>query len=204
MRIGINVPNELLERVKAIRPEVNVSQVCREALEEYVHKSDRIAEQVAVDKLDEHITRLAESDLYPLVEPDWEGFALEDARDWLSKATHKDWDAFCDNRDFLKRNRREDETWFADVHGIDDVRRFWHRKDEHEDWLLYQYEVDWNSSALADAREKYEHTWIAYLEEVRRLWEQRRREEREKVMAERRKNWQTLKEPKIPPQLQEW
>ena len=34
MRIGINVPNGLLDRVKQIRPEVNVSQVCRGALEQ--------------------------------------------------------------------------------------------------------------------------------------------------------------------------
>ena len=41
MRLGINVPDELLRRVKEIRPRVNVSQVCRQALERYVD----IAEQ---------------------------------------------------------------------------------------------------------------------------------------------------------------
>ena len=32
MRIGINVPNDLIEQVKAIAPDVNVSHICREAL----------------------------------------------------------------------------------------------------------------------------------------------------------------------------
>ena len=49
MRIGINVPNELLQRVKAIRPEVNVSQICREALEESARNAERVRARVAAD-----------------------------------------------------------------------------------------------------------------------------------------------------------
>ena len=33
MRIGVNVPNELLERVKEIEPRVNISSICRKAIE---------------------------------------------------------------------------------------------------------------------------------------------------------------------------
>ena len=156
MRIGINVPNELLKRVKAIRPEVNVSQICRDALEEYVRKADHVAAQVADDGIEANLARIGESDLFPLAEPDWEGLALEDARDWLAKATPEDWDRYLGIRSFLERNGREDETWFADLHGIHEVKRFPHREEEHREWLLAQYEIDPDSRAIAEARNRYE------------------------------------------------
>ena len=151
MRIGINVPNELLKRVKAIRPEVNVSQICRDALEEHVRKDDRVAAQVAADGVEDHLARIGESDLFPIIEPDWEGFALEDVRDWLSKATTENWERYLDYRHFLERHDREDETWFADLHGIDDVKRFPHREAEHREWFIAQYETNPESSPITEA-----------------------------------------------------
>ena len=61
MRIGVNIPNELMNRVKEIRPPVNVSQVCREALEERAMTHDRVLSQVASDGVDDQVFRLAES-----------------------------------------------------------------------------------------------------------------------------------------------
>ena len=201
MRIGINVPNELLKRVKAIRPEVNVSQICRDALEEYVRKADHVAAQVAGDGIEVHLARIDESNLFPLTEPDWEGLALEDARGWVAKSTPEDWDRYLGVRSFLERNGREDETWFADVHGIDEVKRFPHREEEHREWLLAQYEIDPDSRAITEARNRYERTFIAYLEEVRRLWEKQRKERRERIVAERKERIQALGKPELPPRL---
>ena len=95
----------LLKKVREIRPEVNVSQICRDALEEYVRKSGRVAAQVADDGIEAHLARIGESDLFPLAEPDWEGLALEDARDWLAKATPEDWDRYLGIRSFLEHER---------------------------------------------------------------------------------------------------
>ena len=106
MRIGINVPNELLKRVKAIQPEVNVSQICRNALEEFAQRSDRVVAQAADDDIKKHLEKIGQSDLFPLVEPDWEGMALEDARDWLTRATAENWDRYLEIRHFLERQGR--------------------------------------------------------------------------------------------------
>ena len=201
MRIGINLPNELLKRVKSIRPEVNVSQICRDALEEYARKADRVTAQVTYDGIEAHLARIGESDLFPLAEPDWEGLALEDARDWLARATPEDWDSYLGIRSFLERNGREDETWFADVHGIDEVKRFPHREEEHREWLLVQYEIDPNSHAITEARNRYERTFIAYLEEVRHLWEKQQKERGEKIVSERKEGIQARGKPELPPQL---
>lgn len=201
MRIGIYVPNKLLERVKAIRPEANVSQICRDALEEYAYRSERVAAQAAADPVAEHLARIGESDLFPLIEPDWEGLALEDARNWLAKATPNDWDRYLEIHGFLERRGRKNETWFADVHGIDEVKRFPHREAEHREWLLTQYEIDPESQAITEARERYRRTFVAYLEEVRRLWEEQRKEIRDTVMGERTERMRDQGKPELPPQL---
>ena len=49
MRVGINVPDELLRRVKEIRPQVNVSQVCRQALERCVEIAEMAKAQAIAD-----------------------------------------------------------------------------------------------------------------------------------------------------------
>ena len=59
MRIGINIPDELLRKVKAIRPPVNVSEVCRDALDRCVEMSDQAKAQAIADGVDEHVIRLA-------------------------------------------------------------------------------------------------------------------------------------------------
>lgn len=202
MRIGINVPNELVQRVKQANPDVNVSQICREALENYARQSERIAVQVAEDGVEGRLDNYMDLEHFPLVEPDWEGFAFEDAQDWLNKATPADWCEFLCHREWLRARGREDETWFADTHGMDGVKRFWDRRKENEDWILSRYEMD-ESFSLNEIRSRYERTWIAYLEEVRRLWEQYRQAKHQEMMAERQKNWQALRKPELPPQLQD-
>ena len=90
MRIGINVPSELMKKVKAIRPAVNVSQICREALDERVRVGERAIAQAEADGVDEQVVRLAESLGNSLIEPDWETYALEDAREWVREGDGPD------------------------------------------------------------------------------------------------------------------
>ena len=87
MRIGINVPDELLKELKQVRPEVNVSQVCREALANRVEVARRAADRAIGDGVDEHVQRLDRSATKPPIEPDWEAYALDDARAWVRTVT---------------------------------------------------------------------------------------------------------------------
>ena len=57
MRIGVNIPDELLQRVREIRPEVNVSQICRQALEDRAALAERVKAQVEEDGIGTHIQR---------------------------------------------------------------------------------------------------------------------------------------------------
>ena len=88
MRIGINVPDRVLNRIKALDPEVNVSKMCRQALEDYCAVLERARERVASDGVHEQVVRCPKGNS---IEPDWVGYALDDARDWVN-AIDPAWD----------------------------------------------------------------------------------------------------------------
>lgn len=94
MRIGINIPRELHERLQPLKGTMNISQICREALEKHVEKYEEFvgwldsdcARQVVAEICDKEIQRKA------LVEVDWETIGYQDAKDWVEAATLVDWD----------------------------------------------------------------------------------------------------------------
>ena len=107
MRIGINVPDRVLNRIKALDPEVNVSKMCREALEDCCAVLERARARVASDGVLEQVVRLSEGQL---IEPDWVGYALDDARDWVNAISPRGWSSFFRFYDSLK-SAGKDVAW---------------------------------------------------------------------------------------------
>ena len=105
MRIGINVPNALLEHVKQISPPVNVSEVCRKALQQYVEIDQRAKVQVESDASDKRISDLVEKTSLP-PEPDWVGLALDNAAHFVQNVTVEDWDDVVEMLDELREEGR--------------------------------------------------------------------------------------------------
>ena len=213
MRIGINVPNELLQRVKDIRPEVNVSQICREALESRAAEAERIAAQTDIDGITEHILRLAESDKAPLLEPDWVGMALEDARDWVRAVDVDLWFDFCRDYD----ERIEDGNDVKSLPGFwamqAKAKGLWERHDETREWYFQQMRLCIHSPAKRQAvlarQEKdvndYRRTWLGYVLEARRRLQEYVDAEYEKQAARReRERKANFSEPELPPQMVEY
>ena len=205
MRIGINVPNELVKRIKQIRPAVNVSLVSREALEKRAEFHERVAAQVAADDIEEHIQRLAESGSGSLIEPDWESYGLEDARDWVRAVTPETWDRFIYQYDHLVGKGRSVEEMVDLWSASNNARGLPNRLDENSEWFIEQYDVLISSGSndnLHDrATREYAQAWLSYVVEVRSRLEKRRKEEYERVMAEREEERQSLKSAELPSQL---
>ena len=205
MRIGINVPNELLKQVKEIRPEVNVSQVCREALQNYVELARTATALASMNGMDELVGQLDESVGKPMIEPDWEAFGFEDAQNWVRAVTPEIWDRFIYQHDFLLREGRDPaelvDSWSSDG----DVRGFNRRQSDHFDWFSEQHELLIEAgiyvNLLEKALTKYARAWLAYVNEARRRLEKLRKERYDKVMAERAESWQARPEPEAPEQL---
>ena len=204
MRIGINVPNELLERVKEIRPAVNISQVCREALDARVETFERAVSRASADG---QVVRLAESLGNPLIEPDWETYALEDAREWIGKVSADDWEWFIEDYEYFIGNNRGNEVWFRGEWwtGMIGAKGFSDRRRENHEWFLTQFRVKSglgsNVNPYQEAEEKYTRAWLGYVNEVRRMLKRHWKDEYDKLVAEREQYRLSLPEPELPPQL---
>ena len=206
MRIGINVPNELMKRVKEISPAVNVSQVCREALEKRVRVRESAISQAEDDGADKEVVRLAESLGNSLIEPDWETYGLKDAREWMKRVTAEDWEYFIEDYDYYLENGRDDiwfrVEWWSSMNGS---KGFWHRRRENQAWFFAQFRVKSESGNSAnpfeEAQKEYARVWLGYVLEVRRRLEKHWKDEYEKVIVERRQYRLSLPDPELPPQL---
>ena len=205
MRIGINVLDELLKQVKQVRPEVNVSQVCRDALADHVEVARRAAARAVSDGVDEHVQRLNRSVAKPPIEPDWEAYALDDARAWVRLVTPEAWEQFVYQADFLRRNGRDEiemvSLWSHGDRGVGLA----YRLNENREWLMSQYDLDFefgtNSNPRETAVRKYGRAWLGYVHEVRRLLDKHRKDEYERVMAERAEQRRSRPDPELPLQL---
>ena len=110
MRIGINIPKELHQRVQPLKGTMNISQICREALEAHVEKYEEYIGWLDSDAGKEVVASICEkeSERKALVEVDWETIGYQDAKDWVQAATLADWD-------YWNRSRtdpvRKDTVW---------------------------------------------------------------------------------------------
>ena len=207
MRLGINVPNELLKRVKEIRPQVNVSKVCREALEHRVEIAERAKAQAIDDGLDEPVARLAQFAEAPPIEPDWVAYALDDARNWTQSVTPEDWKMFIYQSDFRRAKGWEEADMVDHWSGSGDDRGLTYRlyvMGESKEWFEHQFEEQFESGGPdlhEKAREEYSRAWLGYVHEARRKLEKLHKEEYDRVMAERAEYRQSRPAPELPQQL---
>ena len=205
MRIGVNVPNEILKQIKEVRPKVNVSQVCREALQERVEIAQRAVAQTVEDNVSERVAQLDESTTKPVIEPDWERLALEDAREWVRKVTPEAWNTFVNQSDFFRREGRDESVMISSWASSANVKgpdiRLW----ENRDWFIEQYDLQFltgtESNLQEQARKKYGRTWLVYVYEARRLLEKHRKDEYDRIMAERVIALESSPAPELPTQL---
>ena len=209
VRIGINVPNELLQRVRKITPEVNVSQVCRDALERRASVAERAAAQAVSDGVDYQVDRLYQSIPKPLPKPDWEALAYEDARGWIRNFKPERLQWFIETLDFLRENGRDVldmvPHWSMGSVYAEGVKGFYHRREENTEWFIEQYEIEEMSgiNLHQSVMEEYSRAWLSYVNEVVRLLEERRKDEYERQMAEREERRQPLPKPELPPRIED-
>ena len=213
MRIGINVPNDLLNRVKAVQPPVNISRVCRESLTKLADNHDLAVERVRSDGTVERVLRFFSEEGELLVEPDWVGYALDDAAAWVSNVSPDDWDEFWARHGRLERVDG-DMLWLVEHQPRSAGTKGWHeRHEENGEWIIAQYDeqfargVSSGRNITQECRQEYGRAWLSYVEEVRRQQLAYIEAKRQALLAE----WEREKEeamrsrqaPELPPQLQE-
>ena len=204
MRIGVNVPNDLLQQVKKINPPVNVSDVCRKALEEYVNLARRTASQVHSDNVDVKITHLFQETSLP-PEPDWVGLALDNAANWVRSVMPEEWNDFVEDVDGMRQKEQPEDllvgVWTLQYGG----KGIMSHLAEYGDLLMRAARPSVRAVLARDAwdrgRREYTRAWLGYVYEVRRLIEQRRKEAYERLRAEYDAAFRARPGPEVPEHL---
>ena len=81
MRIGVNIPNDLYRRMEPIKHTINISQVCREAIETYVEDYERARDRLESDDINETVDRLFSEEEQMTI--DWKELGWTDAKTWV-------------------------------------------------------------------------------------------------------------------------
>ena len=103
VRIGVNIPNELMKRLEPLKPELNISQVCRDALEAKAENHERMQARLANDAIGPAIDRLLEQEkeFLAAISFDWQALGWEDAASWVKGASDDNWNDFLDELEWL-------------------------------------------------------------------------------------------------------
>ena len=198
MRIGINIPDELMRRLEPLKPELNISQVCREALEAKAESYE-----LMLRMMDDESTKTAvdlvwgqEQQHRQALEIDWEILGYEDAKSWANAATWEDWEY---------RNRRRDSVWMhgrrrkdasnAQATSLGEPKTFFDRERDLMDYIVKQdpefmewFESDFGGFKQIDfpgGERKYSLAWLAYTDAVWELIKQRQLEHSQRMSAQR-------------------
>ena len=165
MRIGINIPDELLKKMEPLKNVTNVSQICRNSIKTYVEAFERAKARIEKDG----ITRVAERLSNELVPPvvDWELLGIEDARMWVQLAKVDDFQCILERLEVLeKQGRSPDEVTIPRLQG---VKVFEQRSYEHEEWFDKQTESDPQINPYIEAKLIYQRGKVSYILAVWRM-----------------------------------
>ena len=187
MRIGINVPDDLLDKVKEVLPAGKVSQFFRDALQDRIKEEQRVKERVRDDGLDAEIAQLARGTELPQ-EPDWEGLAWDNAASWIKQVTPEDWNELLDLLDERRKEGKSEDIYVGLRDSEYEIQGITPRLMKYEKELWRAAPPSARAKLVLDAKDRcwreYNRAWLGYVYEVRRLIEQRRKEQYERLLTE--------------------
>ena len=181
MRIGINVPNELLKRMEPLKRMTNVSQICRDAIEAWVDSYERAKERAGRDGMEDVALRLRKQ--LESYEVDWEALGHEDAKIWAQMATLENFEHLFHNVRVAKRQGRLPGLWCAPI--LPGTKDYHERQGEHSEWFGRQIELDeYGPNPYLKSEEEYTRGWLAYLTAVWDMAKRRTEPKGEKQTAD--------------------
>ena len=169
MRIGINIPSELHRRLEPLKQHINISQICREAIEDRI----RCYEKALASRGDQHVVEAIgqtweeELKMRDIVEVDWGMLGCEDAKSWVTAAQLKDWNYLHHRQDIILRQGRP--HWEVPPPYLEGVKAFNERHAELYDRIRRQDDqfLDWlydghGGVDRGAAEREYMSAWLAY------------------------------------------
>ena len=191
MRIGINLPDELIKTLEPIKAFTNVSQICRQAIRERVDAFQRATDRAQSDGMDTAAARLITEHVNQYV--DWEALALEDAKLWVQLASLEDFDDLFHNLR-KKESKGRTDNWIPTNGFLAGTKTFVDRQYENQDWFYRQVEMDDAVNHIQVAETLYANSWLSY---VTAVWQM----VREGISAEARVREEALKNSRLEPEV---
>jgi len=159
MRIGINIPDDLLKRLEPLKTVTNVSQICREAIAMHVEAYERALIQAKEDGMNEIAARLG--NMIVPQEVDWELLGIEDAKMWVLLAKLGDFEYLLHRLDVLERQGRSPyQVPIPDVQG---VKFFENHLSDYDEWFEKLIAADEQTDHYANAKFKYQRAKLSYI-----------------------------------------
>ncbi len=212
MRIGVNIPNELMRRLQPLKPELNISQICRDAIASHVEKYENAIANLDGDSTKAVLERVTSEELRrrSILYVDWEAQGYEFAVAWVKAAEWQDWNQWHSIQAHLERQGRPEWDIEPRLHGVSGskIESFddrWHafherimsQSDEFLDWMdENNINPDWDVS-----KREFGRAWVAYLKVAWQRIHQRREEWYEARRKERLMAGSNHPEPEIPDHL---
>ena len=162
MRIGINVPDELLNRMQPIRRVANLSQICRQAIKDWVDAYERAKDHARTDGMEAVAARLLAQHARQSV--DWVALGHEDAKFWVQIASLKDFEGLFHNLKAQVREGRSD-NFIPFYRHLEGTKHFRDRQHEHQEWVYRQFELD-KPHHIQAAEMNYTRAWLSYVTAV--------------------------------------
>ena len=205
MRIGINIPNDLHRRLVPLKQYINISQICREAIEDRI----KCYEKALANRHDQDVERAIneileeERKMREIVEVNWGMLGCQDAKSWVTAAHLKDWEYLHHRQDVIRRQGRPPwvvpPPYLEGVKAFDDrlselQNRIWQQDDQFFDWLY----DDFGGIDREAAEKEYMSAWLAYTASAWDLFCQMREnheEECRRFESERNPNLQVARVP---------
>ncbi len=180
MRLGINIPNELHRRLEPLKQYINVSQICREAIEERVICYEKALASRTEQDIVSAMGRVwkEELEMRAVIEVNWGLSGCEDARPWVTAAELRDWEYLHHRQNVFERQGRPrwevEPPYIAGTKTFEDrwfqLRGRIHQQDEHFlDWLNERGGLDEEA-----ARREYMSAWLAYTDSAWNLIREKR------------------------------
>ena len=208
MRLGINIPNDLHRRLVPLKQYVNVSQICREAIEHRIRPYEKALASGSHEDVAKAVERVWEEEriLREVVEVDWGMLGYEDAKSWIERAQLKDWDYLHHREEVIERQGRP--RWDVPPPNLEGVKTFPERFFElsgrimkHDDllpnWLFEQY----GSIDTKAAEREYMLAWLAHTDSAWNLFREMRGRYLEERLSRRSEAAASRPAPTVPKAL---
>ena len=211
VRIGVNIPNELMKRLEPLKPELNISKVCRDALEAKAASYERMQARLANDAIWPATDRLLEQEMEFLaaISFDWQELGWGDAASWVGAASHDDWNDFLEEIEWLNENNWP--HWKIMHRRIDGVKHFHERTMELRDSMKQAQQKNPGFDRWLHRRrggidyqaieQEYMTAWTAYVSAVWERYRQSLSEYLERLNKERLETWRNRHLPEVPENL---